>query len=71
MSKPEPEPEPDPAWPELEQDTVWTSVGVLPAAEVVALTRGLLQRADPFKNRVVLINRDLWTVRSCISDRAR
>jgi hypothetical protein len=38
-------------------------------AEVVALTRSLLQRADPFKNRVVLINRDLWTVRSCISER--
>jgi hypothetical protein len=39
-------------------------------AEVVALTRRLLQDADPFKNRVVLVNRDLWTVRSRISDRS-
>ena len=30
----------------------------------------LLQEADPFKNRVVLVNRDLWTVRSRISDRS-
>ncbi len=39
-------------------------------AEVVTLVRGLLQEADPFKNRVVLVNRDLWTVRSRISDRS-
>ena len=39
-------------------------------AEVVALARALLQEADPFKNRVVLVNRDLWTVRSRISDRS-
>ena len=39
-------------------------------AEVVALTRRLLQEADPFKNRVVLVNRDVWTVRSRISDRS-
>jgi AAA+ superfamily predicted ATPase len=39
-------------------------------AEVVALTRRLLQEADPFKNRVVLVNRGLWTVRSRISDRS-
>ena len=39
-------------------------------AEVVGLTRRLLQEADPFKNRVVLVNRDLWTVRSRISDRS-
>ena len=38
-------------------------------AEVVALARSLLQEADPFKNRVVLVNRDLWTVRSRISGR--
>ena len=38
--------------------------------EVVALTRRLLQEADPFKNRVVLVNRDVWTVRSRISDRS-
>ena len=37
-------------------------------AEVVALTRRLLQEADPFKNCVVLVNRDLWTVRSRISE---
>jgi hypothetical protein len=39
-------------------------------AEVVSLVRGLLQAADPFKNRVVLVNRDLWTVRSRISGRS-
>ena len=39
-------------------------------AEVVALTRRLLQEADPFKNRVVLVNRDLWTVRSRISEKS-
>ena len=39
-------------------------------AEVVGLTRRLLQEADPFKNRVVLVNRDVWTVRSRISDRS-
>ena len=39
-------------------------------AEVVALARRLLQEADPFKNRVVLVNRDLWTVRSRISERS-
>jgi len=39
-------------------------------ADVVALARGLLQEADPFKNRVVLVNRDLWTVRSRISSRS-
>jgi MoxR-like ATPase len=38
-------------------------------AEVVALARNLLQEADPFKNRVVLFNRNLRTVRSRISDR--
>jgi AAA+ superfamily predicted ATPase len=38
-------------------------------AEVVALARGLLNESDPFKNRVVLVNRDLWTVRSCLSER--
>ncbi len=38
--------------------------------EVVALARNLLREADPFKNRVVLINRDLRTVRSRISGRA-
>lgn len=38
-------------------------------AEVVAFVRGLLQDANPFKNRVVLINRDLRTVRSRMSER--
>jgi AAA+ superfamily predicted ATPase len=38
-------------------------------AEVVGLVRGLIKEADPFKNRVVLVNRDLWTVRSRISER--
>jgi SpoVK/Ycf46/Vps4 family AAA+-type ATPase len=38
-------------------------------AEVIALVRDLLQQANPFKNRVVLINRDLRTVRSRMSDK--
>lgn len=36
-------------------------------AAVIALVRDLLQQANPFKNRVVLINRDLRTVRSRMS----
>jgi len=39
-------------------------------AAVVALVRHLLQEANPFKNRVVLVNRDLRTVRSRMSDRS-
>lgn len=35
----------------------------------VAMVRLLLQESNPFKNRVVLINRDLRTVRSRMSDR--
>jgi ATPase family associated with various cellular activities (AAA) len=38
-------------------------------AAVIALVGDLLQQANPFKNRVVLINRDLRTVRSRISER--
>ncbi len=37
---------------------------------VIALVRRLLQESNPFKERVVLINRDLRTVRSRMSDRA-
>jgi hypothetical protein len=37
---------------------------------VITLVRGLLQEANPFKNRVVLINRDLRTIRSRLSDRS-
>ncbi|HEX4507155.1 MAG TPA: ATP-binding protein [Alphaproteobacteria bacterium] len=37
---------------------------------VVALVRGLLQQSNPFRNRVVLVNRDLRTVRSRISERS-
>ncbi len=39
-------------------------------AAVIALVRRLLQESNPFKDRVVLINRDLRTVRSRISDRS-
>ena len=39
-------------------------------AEVIALARNLLHNANPFKNRVVLVNRDLRTVRSRMSDRS-
>ena len=60
--------------PEPPHSVIIDSVGLVYSeadeSEVVALTRGLLQEADPFKNRVVLFNRDLWTVRSRISDRA-
>lgn len=37
---------------------------------VISLVRRLLQGSNPFKNRVVLINRDLRTVRSKISERS-
>ncbi len=37
---------------------------------VIGLVRRLLQESNPFKDRVVLINRDLRTVRSRISDRS-
>jgi hypothetical protein len=39
-------------------------------ANVVALVRRLLRESNPFKNRVVLINRDLRTVRSRMSERS-
>ncbi|WP_271570060.1 ATP-binding protein [Bradyrhizobium sp. CCBAU 11386] len=39
-------------------------------AAVVALVRQLLRESTPFKGRVVLINRDLRTVRSRMSDRS-
>jgi AAA+ superfamily predicted ATPase len=38
--------------------------------EVIALVRGLLQESDAFKNRMVLVNRDIRTVRSRLSDRS-
>jgi AAA+ superfamily predicted ATPase len=38
-------------------------------AAVIALVRRLIQKSNPFKDRVVLINRDLRTVRSRMSDR--
>ena len=37
---------------------------------VIALVRRLLQESNPFKDRVVLVNRDLRTVRSKMSDRS-
>lgn len=39
-------------------------------AAVVALVRRLLRESNPFKGKVVLINRDLKTVRSRMSDRS-
>jgi len=39
-------------------------------AEVLSLVRQLLKDSNPFKNRVVLVNRDLRTVRSKMSDRS-
>lgn len=39
-------------------------------AAVVSLVRQLLRESNPFKGRVVLINRDLRTVRSRMSDRS-
>jgi hypothetical protein len=38
-------------------------------ADVVTLVRQLLVESNPFKNRIVLVNRDLRTVRSRISER--
>jgi AAA+ superfamily predicted ATPase len=56
------------------QGVVLDSVGLVyreaDEAEVIALARDLLREADPFKNRVVLVNRDLRTVRSRISERS-
>jgi AAA+ superfamily predicted ATPase len=50
------------------------SVGLIYAEQdetvVIGLVRALLREANPFKNRVVLVNRDLRTVRSRISDRS-
>ncbi|HEV8014978.1 MAG TPA: ATP-binding protein [Stellaceae bacterium] len=37
---------------------------------VIALVRQLIQDANPFKNRIVLVNRDLRTVRSRMSSRS-
>jgi len=37
--------------------------------DVLALVRRLIKESNPFKNRVVLVNRDLRTVRSRMSDR--
>jgi hypothetical protein len=39
-------------------------------AAVIALLRRLLNESNPFKNRVVLVNRDLRTVRSRMSERS-
>ena len=39
-------------------------------AAIVALVTRLLDESNPFKNRIVLINRDLRTVRSRMSDRS-
>lgn len=39
-------------------------------AAVIALVRQLLKESNPFKNRVVLVNRDLRTVRSRMSQRS-
>ena len=39
-------------------------------AAVIALVRRLIQDANPFKNRLVLVNRDLRTVRSRMSQRS-
>jgi AAA+ superfamily predicted ATPase len=50
------------------------SVGLIYREEdesaVIALVRRLLRESNPFKNRVVLVNRDLRTVRSRISQRS-
>jgi ATPase family associated with various cellular activities (AAA) len=37
---------------------------------IIAYVRRLLDESNPFKNRIVLINRDLRTVRSRVSDRS-
>lgn len=55
--------------PQTRADSVGLIYREADEAEVVALARGLLQDANPFKNRVVLMNRDLRTVRSRISAR--
>ena len=51
-----------------------TSIGLVyreaDEAAIISLVRHLLQESNPFKNRVVLVNRDLRTVRSRMSDRS-
>ena len=51
-----------------------TSIGLVyreaDEAAIINLVRHLLQESNPFKNRVVLVNRDLRTVRSRMSDRS-
>jgi AAA+ superfamily predicted ATPase len=39
-------------------------------AAVIALVRRLLQESNPFKGRIVLVNRDLRTIRSRMSERS-
>ncbi|HEX4637680.1 MAG TPA: ATP-binding protein [Rhizomicrobium sp.] len=54
--------------------TALDSVGLIyrekDEASVIALVRQLLRESNPFKGRVVLINRDLRTVRSRMSERS-
>jgi L-lactate utilization protein LutC len=51
-------------------DSIGLMYGEADETSVITLARGLLQAANPFKNRVVLINRDLRTIRSRLSDRS-
>jgi AAA+ superfamily predicted ATPase len=55
-------------------DQLRDSVGLIyreaDEAAVIALVRRLLQESNPFKNRIVLVNRDLRTVRSRMSERS-
>ena len=54
--------------------TMLDSVGLIyrepDETAVIAVVRRLLQESNPFKDRVVLVNRDLRTVRSRMSDRS-
>jgi hypothetical protein len=51
-------------------DSVGLVYGEGDEGAVIAYVRRLLDESNPFKNRVVLVNRDLRTVRSRVSDRS-
>jgi hypothetical protein len=58
------------AGPGNQRDSVGLIYREADEAAVIALVHRLLQETNPFKDRVVLINRDLRTVRSRMSDRS-
>jgi len=52
------------------RDSIGLIYRELDEAAVISLVRKLLQESNPFKGRIVLVNRDLRTVRSRMSERS-